>query len=262
MSSTPLPVLRGPSTALYPFTQTFICNTGRSDGQAAYPTRWVKSPPIVKLEFPYPQMTQSQKNAFLAFMTSAAGEFATNLSAALTAFSTPEASIPAITFTNLSFDTDEFSATESRSTLYDAKWQLTQTITQNFSPGSSGGAYPTNYYGAISELPYTQKSRSQTIVSMVTSGPKYTYQEFGAGLANFPTAPLLAWDLDEHVLTDLEVLDKVAHFLSNWGSCFPFTFKDENGTTYSNVYYASDQLVINRKEWNNASMKTSLIQMG
>ena len=165
------------------------------------------------------------------------------------------------TFTNLSFEDDEFSVDERTSTLYWNKWSLTQVMPQNFSPGSSGGAYPALSNGAISQLIYTQKARSQTIVSKVASGPKYTYAEFGAGLANFPTAQLMAWTFQERALKDTEVTAKINHFLANWGSCFPFTFTDEDGTTYSSVYYGSDQLVINRTSYNMSSITTSLVQM-
>lgn len=247
---TPLPVVRGTSTALYPFTQTYICLTGKSDAQSSAATRWVKGPPLVRFEFPYDQLKLADKNTLKAAFVSAKGQFTTNLSAT-----------PGTEYDYLSFDEDEFAGAEAQSTLYGVKWVLAQTLPQNFSPGTSGGAYPTLSTGAISQLPYTQKKRFQTIASKMESGPKYTYAEFGAGLTGFPTDGLMAWEFNETHLSDSEVTGKVAHFLANWGDCFPFTFTDEDSTTYSHVYYASPQLTITRVAPNQASIRTGLIQL-
>jgi hypothetical protein len=192
----------------------------------------------------------ADKNALRAAFTSAKGQFATNLSAT-----------PGTEFDYLSFDSDEFKAVEQKTTQYGIQWVLTQTLPQNLSPGASGGAYPTLSTGAIGQLPYTQRKRFQTVVSAVEAGPKYTYAQFAGGLSNFPTDGLMAWDFNETQLTDAEVNTKVAHFLANWGNCFPFTFTDEDGTTYPNVYYATSELTIVRAGVNQSSIKTSLVQM-
>ena len=247
---TPLPIIRGTSTALYPFTQTFVCSTGISDGQAATPVRWVRAYPRVRFEFPYNPVNQTQKNSLKSAFGSAKGQFATNLSAT-----------PGTEYDYLSFDVDEFSAVEQRSTLYTVKWTVTQTLPQTLSPGTSGGAFPTLANGAISELPYTQKKRFQTIVSSVESGPKYTFAEFGGGLTGFPSDGLMGWEFSEPVVSDADVATKLAHFLANWGRAFGFTFTDEDGTTYSNVFYASDEFTITRNTPNQSSVKTALVQM-
>lgn len=247
---TPLPILRGPCAALFPFTQTYTAITGVQDTQNGATTRWVKAPPLVQFQLPFMRMTQAQKNTFKASLVSAKGEFFTTWS-----LTTDQ------TYNNLSLDSDEFSAAEQNTTRYNAQWTLTQVMPQSFSPGASGGAYPTLSTGMICQLVYTQKERFQTIVSKVDSGAKYVYAEFGAGLTNFPTGGLMAWEFDEQNLTDAEVTTKVAHFLANWGNCFPFTFTDEDGTTYSNVYYGSPQLVITRQQFNMSSIHTVLIGM-
>lgn len=249
---TPLPILRGSSQALYPFTLTYICQTGVSDGQNATPSRWVKGPPLVRLDLPYDQFRQDVKNTTLKpFFVSAKGQFTLNL----------EVALGGTTFTNLGFDIDDFEAIESQSAYYNLKWPLTQVLSQNFSPGSSGGAYPTLSTGAICQLPYTQKLHFQTVASKMQSGPKYTYAEFGGGLSGFPTSALMGWEFSESGLIDTEVATKVAHFLANWGNCFPFSFTDEDGNTYSNVYYSSPELVVNYQSVNRSSIKTVLVQM-
>lgn len=247
---TALPIIRGTSTALYPFTQTFISLTEQADGQNSAATRWVKGPPLVRFEFPYDQLVRADKNSLKTAFTSAKGQFSTDLQATVGS-----------AYNYLSMDADEFDAVEAQSTQYGVKWTLTQTLPQNLSPGTSGGAYPTLGNGAPCQLPYRQKKRFQTISNKLPSGPKYTYAEFGGGLTGFPTDGLMSWDFDERNLTDSEVNAKIAHFLANWGNCFPFTFTDEDSTTYSHVYYAQPQLSILRVAYNQASIKTSLIQM-
>jgi hypothetical protein len=247
---TPLPIIRGTSTALYPFTQTYVCLTGISDAQSGAPSRWVKGPPLVRFEFHYDPIRQGDKNTLKAAFASAKGQFATNLSAT-----------PATEYDYLSLDADEFSATEQKTTQYGIRWTLTQTLPQNWTPGASGAAFPALSTSAIAQLPYTQKKRWQTIVSKLAAGPKYTYAEYAGGLSNFPTDGLMAWEFSEGQLTDSEVTGKVAHFLANWGDCFPFQFTDEDGTIYSNVYYASPELTIVRAGVNQSSIKTALVQM-
>jgi len=73
--STTLPIIRGTSTALYPFSQTYVCLTGISDGQAATPTRWVRGFPLVRFEFPYNPIHQADKNTLRAAFSSAKGAF-------------------------------------------------------------------------------------------------------------------------------------------------------------------------------------------
>ena len=247
---TPLPIARGTSTALYPFTQTFVAHTGVSDAQTANTARWVTGWPTVKFQFPYNPLSQSVKNTLKGAFSSAKGQFTTNLSA-----TTDQE------YDNLSFDADEFVAVEQTTTRYGVQWSVSQTIAQSFTPGASGGAYPTLATGALSQLPYTQKKRFQTIVAVVGGVTKYTSAEFAAGLSGYPTDGLLGWEFAEQSLTDAEVATKVAHFLANWGNCFPFTFTDEDGVTYSNVYYASPELTITRQQVNKSAIKTVLIQM-
>jgi hypothetical protein len=247
---TALPIIRGSSTALYPFTQTYICLTGKSDGQSSMATRWVAGLPLVRFEFSYDLLKQADKNTLKAAFVSAKGQFATDLQATVGS-----------AFNALSFDEDEFQGLEQQSTQYGVKWSLTQTLPQNLSPGASGGAFPLLSTGALSQLPYSQKKRFQTIVSRMASGPKYTYSQFGGGLTGFPTDGLMGWEFTESGLTDAEVTTKTNHFLANWGSCFEFAFVDEDVVTYSHVHYASDQLVIQRASYNRSSIKTELVQL-
>jgi hypothetical protein len=248
--ATNLPIIRGTSAALYPFTQTFTAQTGKSDGENGAATRWVKGLPLVRIELATNRISQAAKDTLKAFLVSAKGQFAQNLQV-----TTYQA------WNNLAFDQDEFVASETKTTKYDTKWTLTQTLPQNFAPGAPVAAYPVFGNGAISKLPYTQKVRFQTVRNVMPSGPQYASAEFAGTFSNFPTTGLMGWEFDEHNLTDAEVNTKLAHFLTNWGDCLPFTFTDEDAVTYSNVYYASPAFVITWEQFNAASIKTVLIQM-
>lgn len=246
-----LPIVRGTTSALYPFTQTFHCFTGKSDSEAAKAIRWVSSPPVVTFELPYNPLTQTQKNALKSYFTSSKGQF-DKLS---------QITIAGATYTGLSFDTDEWQVVEQGPTVYNSKWSLTQTVPQNFSPGSSGGAFPTLSTGAISQRPWTQKKRFKTIVSRGPYSSKHTLAMYAGGWTNFPSDGLMGWQNTYPSLTDSETTSIVNHFLANWGDCFPFTYTDEDGTVYSNIYYASPDLVIKRNQPNSSNITISLVQM-
>lgn len=242
-------IVRGSSAALYPFTQTYVCNTGTSNAQNGSTTRWPKSPPIVKFTLPYNPLSQTDKNNLKNDFTSAKGEFTTNLSVTTD-----------ITYTNLSFDVDEFTTTEQVSTIYGVQWALTQSLPQNFTPGASGSAFPTLASGRIGQIPYTQKKRFKTIASKMDAGPKYAFSEYGAGLTNFPTDGLMGWEFGNPSLSDADTATIIAHFLANWGDCFGFNFTDEDSVTYSKVHYASPQLVVNRLQKDQSSVHIALAQ--
>lgn len=247
--SHPLPILRGPSTALYPFVQKYVANTGISNCVGGQTARFVRSPILLQFEFQYKPISQADKNTLKSFFNTVKGAAGIDLS-----LSTD------ISYSNMSLDSDEFSATEEGSTLYGAGWTLSQVVPQNLSPGTSGAAYPTLASGAICQRPYTQSARWQTITSKVRSGPKRTFAEFGS-TSNFPAAQLMSWRFQEPMLLDSDVTNKVNHFLANWGDCFPFTFTDEDGNTYSNVYYGSNELIIERSGVNENAITTTLVQM-
>ncbi len=248
--ATPLPIVRGSSAALYPFTQTFTAQTGISDGENGSATRWVKGPPLVRFELQSPRLRQADKNTLKAFFTSAKGQMANDLQ--LTTYQA---------WNNLSFDDNEFASIENASTRYDVAWKLTQTLPQNFSPGSPIAAYPTLIAGSISKLPYTQRRRFNTITSKLPSGPKYSLAEYGGTFSNFPgNNGLMAWALDQVNLLDSEVNTLLAHFLTNWGNAMPFTFTDEDAVTYTKVYYGSPELTIRWNRKNSAEIRTTLIQ--
>jgi hypothetical protein len=251
---TALPIIRAPSTALYPFTQVYTAQTSISDSQAACPARCPKGLPLLHFELGFDPIRQADKNTLKGAFASAKGEFTGgNGSAGLTITTD-------ITYTDLGFDDDTFAAAEQISTQYGVRWKLTQALAQNLAPGVSGGAYPLLAVGVMSMLPYTQRVRFQTIKSKMPSGPKYTYAEFGAG-GLFPAGSLMGWKLDEPALIDADVATKLAHWLANWGDAFPFTFTDEDAVTYSNVYYASPTFTIERLDYNRSHVTTELIQM-
>ena len=249
MSATALPIITGGVQALYPATVTYVANTGVSDTENGSTSRWVKGPVTVRIELAAQPLTQALKNTLKSFFASAKGQFSTNLQVTLDQ-----------AYSNLSFDEDQFEAMEEAPTQYGVKWSLSQTLGPGFTAGSSGGAFPTLSTGAICQLSYSQKKRFQTQASKMAGGPKYTYAEFAAGLTNFPTDGLMAWSLGNQGLNDSEVSTLTAHWLANWGNCFPFPFTDEDGTTYSDVYYASPELRIVRNSPNNSTVAVSLIQ--
>lgn len=248
-----LPVIRGSSAANYPFTMTFSYLTGISQWQSGSQQRWIRIPSaIVSVELPYSNLTKTQKDSVKSAVSSAKGRFDNTLQISLP-FSGSLA-----TFFNFGLDSDEWTATEGRTTIYGGPVKLTQSITQSLSPGSPGGAFP-SLASAPGILPYLQKKRYQTVAQKVEAGPNYTYAEFTGGLANYPTDGLMAWEWQESMLSDADAVTRIAHFVANYGRAFGFSFTDpDDGTTYTKTHYASDDLAVTFRGVNDASMRIAL----
>ena len=244
-----LPIIRGASSANYPFSITYSFLTGISPWQNGAEQRWIRRPgALLRIELPYAMMTQAQKNTVKGDITSAKGRSDQTLG--LTVFGVP--------LTDFGIDSDEWIATEARTTQYAAPLKLTQSILQNLSPGTAGTAFPTLANGTMGILPYSQKKRFQTIAQRVRAGPNYTYAEFAGGLTGYPTDGLMAWEFAEDKLSDADLATRVAHFVANFGRAFSLAFVDEDSVSYPNTHYASDDLTITCKGVNDASVKTML----
>lgn len=234
---------------LYPFTQTISFRTVVGRFQNGAEQRSVAQPGgLVSFELPYQKLIQAQKDALKLAFTAAAGQFSTTVSLTL----------GATTYTNLSYDSDEFAATESKTTQYNAPLKLSQAITQTLSPGTAGLAFPALANGAMGILPYTQRKSFQTVATKLAAGPKWTTPEFAGGFAGYPTDGLMGWVLDEHMLTDADLATRIAHFVANWGRAFAFPFTDEDLVTYSKAHYSSDTLTIRYNDVNDSDVKTAI----
>jgi hypothetical protein len=246
-----LPVIRGASALLYPFTATVVFLTGIGKWQNGAQQRWVRPPGgLVKFEFSYAAMTRAQKDDVKgsSLFGSAKGQFATNLSLSLNG----------VTYTNLSLASDEFAATESPTLQYSAPLKLSQTVGQNLAWGTPGQPFPALANGSIGILPYTQKKRWQSVVTKMESGPKYAYAEFASGLTNYPTDGLMSWEFAMDHVSDADIMTLVAHFVANYGMAFSFTFTDEDGTAYPKTHYAMDEMAVTYKGPNDAGVKILL----
>jgi hypothetical protein len=247
-----LPIIRGVSQALYPFTQRIAFRTIVGQWQNGTQQRSVAQPgALIAFELPYANLSQAEKNTVKAAVDAAAGQSNTTLSVTFGG---------GVTFTNLSLDSDEFAGTESKTTQYAAPLKVSQVLTQNLFPGSPGAAFPALANGAMSVLPYTQTKRYQTVATKLAAGPKWTTPEFAGAFANYPTDGLMAWTLDERGLTDADRDTRIAHFLANWGACYTFTFVDEDSTSHPKTRYASDTLVIRYNDVNNSDIRIELVE--
>lgn len=242
-----LPAIRGASAAIYPFTQTISFDTLVTvwpDGTQQRSARRLGS---VKFSVPYPALTQTQKNTLRTAVDSALGAYSTDITLAF----------GGTTYTGLSLDSDEFTGAENQTLQYDCPLKLSQSIRQSLAPGTAGAAFPTLANGALSQLPYTQKKRFQT-VTQSANGIKWTRAEFGGSLSGYPTGGLYSWTLDERRLTDTDLSTRIAHFVANAGRFKKFTFTDEDATAYTKVHYAMDEMVINYAGPNDAAVRIDL----
>jgi hypothetical protein len=250
-----LPVVRGASAALYPFTMIISFLTVVSRFQNGAESRQIRTPgALIQFEIPYAKLNRAQKDTVKTAVTTAQGQARTDLT--LTLGST--------TYTGLSLDSDEFTGTENETLLYDAPLRLSQVVTQNLAPGTPGLPFPTLANGCMGILPYTQRKIFQTVATKVSTGPKYTTPEFGSGLTGYPTDGLMGWILDERQLSDTDLETRQAHFIANWGRAFGFPFSDEDSTTYSTAnangcpHYSTDSLSFRYNGPNNSDVKIGI----
>ena len=242
-----LPVIRGVSAAIYPFTQTISFSTLVTQNQNGKEQRSARRLGMVKFSIPYPVLTQAQKNTVRSAVDSALGAASTDITLAF----------GGTTYTHLSLDTDMFSGAENSTIQYDCPLSLSQSVRQDLSPGTSGTAFPTLANGAMCQLPYTQHKRFQT-VAQAANGIKWTRSEFGGSLSGYPTGGLPGWTLDERRLSDADLATRLAHFIANAGKFKAFTFTDEDGTAYTKTHYAMDEMVINYAGPNDAAVRIEL----
>lgn len=112
---TPLPIARGTSTALYPWTQIYQFYNTVSNAENGNTYRSPFAPPTVKFNLPYNPLLVGVRNSLLAGFASAKGQFTTDLSV-----TTDQE------YDNLSFDSDEFESIEHKPLLYGVQWTVDQ----------------------------------------------------------------------------------------------------------------------------------------
>jgi len=243
-----LPVIRSSSAALYPFEMTLSFDTLVMRNQNGTEQRSARRLGLLKFSIPYPALTMAQKNTVRDAFDDALGAASTDITLAFAG----------VTYTGLSLDSDVFAAAENVTMQYDGPLVLSQAIGQDLSPGTAATAFPTLANGAMSQLPYVQKKRWQTVSQKMPAGPKWTRSEFGGSLANYPTDGLMAWTLDERRLSDADLVTRTAHFIANAGKLREFTFTDEDATAYAKTHYAMDEMVIRYAGPNDAAVKIEL----
>lgn len=243
-----LPVVRGTSAALYPFTMTISFDTMVTPTQNGKEQRSARRLGLVKFSIPYGALTMAQKNTVRDAFDDALGAASTDITLAF----------GGTTYTNLSLDSDVFSAIENVTTQYDGPLVLSQVIGQSLSPGTAGTDYPTLANSAMGQLPFTQRKRWQTVAQKMAAGPKWTRSEFGGSLAGYPTDGLMGWSFDNRHLTDADLATLTAHFIANAGKLRAFTFMDEDSSAYTKTHYAMDDMVVTYSGPNDSSVKVEL----
>ncbi|HEX4138368.1 MAG TPA: hypothetical protein VHY84_27405 [Bryobacteraceae bacterium] len=250
-----LPVIRGTSALLHPYKMTVLFRTVVGRFQNGAEQRSIADPGgLIQFDIPYSKLSQAQKNTLKSYVATARGGFDTTGSLVL----------GAITYTNLILDSDEFSSIESKPAQYGASLKLSQVVTQNFSPGTPGLAFPTLANGSIGMLPFKQRQIWQTMGAKVAAGPNYTTPEFGGGFTGYPSTGLMGWEIEERMLSDADAATLLAHFIANWGRAYSFPFTGEDATTYSHAngngspHYSSDSLVFTHNGPDDTDVKIAI----
>lgn len=127
--ATALPIIRGPSTALYPFTFEYQFFTTVSNMENGNTKRSPFAPPLIRAKLPYEPLLVSDRNTLLSFFNSAKGQGGTTPQN----FSVTTDQV----YNNFSFDSDVFESIEKKQTLYGVEWSLSQIAASNIQQVSS-----------------------------------------------------------------------------------------------------------------------------
>lgn len=243
-----LPILRGSSQALYPFTQTISYLTGVKRFQNGAQQRFARRPlPLITTEIEYHQLTQSQKNTLKTAFIAAKGQQSTSLSI----------TIGSVEYDNLSFNADVFDALEAQPTQYSSTIRLIQSAGQNgLTASSTPETFPTFSYSTITQLPFTESQTFKTTAGMSpVSGNRFTYAWNTSTARSIDYAGLRRLTLTFDPCWDADLSTLLQHFVGNQGALGKFSFTNpDDSSTYTSVHYASDDLVIRYNAPNNSSV--------
>jgi hypothetical protein len=162
---------------------------------------------------------------------------------------------------NMALTADSFEATETLSTTYTVKFNARQTQNPGIATPSIGANYPTLSVGLTAQRPYTQARRFYTMIADQPSGPRYAFEYYDAGFANFPTGALSAWQIQYGALGDNDMATIENFFRGCCGRYGSFTFIDpDDSVSYPNCRFDQDQLTIQMAQYNLSQVSLRVIQ--
>lgn len=240
-------VFGGVGFAQFPVTRQIVFDTRIDVAPNGSEQRFVNNVPLFRFVFPYNSLLGADQIALLNFFNARAGMNASDWTAAMLAQ----------TYANLTFDDDTISLTQQDPLLWNVALKFHQTQNKSYTIPS-----PTNFPNLSSgkpfQRPYGPQWRSLTVAGDSTTGSRYAYQFYGAGLSNFPSSPLRGWTLSYPVLSDADVATIENFFVGSQGRFATFSLTDDTSTTYAHCRFATDVLSLQYVAPNQTNVQFSI----
>jgi hypothetical protein len=221
----------------YPLVRTLEFKTEIATGENGTEQRWALTTGEERWTLTYPRLTLAQRDTLISAFDAAKGSFDQTLTF----------DFDGATFADVHFDSDRFSAVESRL----GQWTVSVTLRQVVRGADSGtlaADFPVLLTGARVQLPYTAE-RSFDNVTARTEGGRFAWYK--------RATPLRTWTAGGSVIDGNEAQAIFDQFRLAAGRLKTFQFTDPDSlVAYPNCRFASDMI-----EWRYISKNINEIRV-
>jgi hypothetical protein len=224
---------------MYPLKYTVSCITRLNRAMNASEQAWAVRPAMVNLGLQYTNLTATDQTAVQNFFDSQKGQYDSSWTLAF----------DGKTYTGMRFMSDELRWEETLPNRWTCKLQA-----NGFYPAWTYDpdlGFPVNLFGY--RTGNKRRTYDTNFVDM-ESGSRQALAFRGGGLTNFPTGPMLGWELIWPQLLPSDASDLIKWFVQCNGRIGLFDYTDPaTGTTYHSCRFGSDELTVNYLGYNRCS---------
>lgn len=242
------PTLSGGTTVMYPLRLTVSCLTRVQRGTNAEEQRYAVRAPYAMIEATYTNLIEADRAAIQSHFETQKGMFD----------STWTLAFDSKTFTAMRFMEDELAWEENKPNLWSATIRCMGLYPAISSPPSTLPALPS---GAVTQLPWSKRTRFETNYTDMESGTRHALAFRGGGLTNFPTGVERQWDIRVPSTRPATAESFIKFFIDKHGRLGTFDFTDPDTTTlYTGCRFTADELVVSYVGYNLCSVNFGLVK--
>lgn len=233
---------------MYPLRLTVNCLTRTQRGTNAAEQRYAVRPAYAAIEATYTHLSETDRASVQSFFETQKGMFDATWTLAF----------DSKTFTAMRFQDDELTWEEARVNRWTATIRTLGLYPAVASPPSTLPALPS---GAVTQLPWSKRTRYETNYIDMESGARHALALRGGGLTNFPTGVERQWDIRCPAILPETAEEFLQFFVSKHGRLGTFDFEDPDTlVTYTGCRFAADELQVQYIGYNNCSASFSVVK--